>query len=277
MPDAQSAIGVFDSGLGGLTAVRALQKILPHEDIIYFGDTGRVPYGTRSTQTIIRYAKQDLAFLLSQNVKFILAACGTVSSTLPESVIQALPVGFAGVIACTAKAAVRATQNQRIGIIGTTATIASNSYTKAIHALLPCANITSLACPLFVPLVENGYTRRDHAVTRLVAEEYLLPFQQAKVDTLILGCTHYPLLSPVLQDILGPQVTLIDAGYEAAVHTKELLHQAQLLRTQQQASYHFFVSDNTAHFASLAQPFLGTNVHHIVKQIDIEQYNTNTF
>ena len=170
---AQNAIGVFDSGLGGLTAVRELRRILPGEDIVYFGDTGRVPYGTRGRDIIVEYAKQDIAFLLSKGVKAVIAACGTVSSTLPAEVAASLPVPYMGVVESAARAAVLATKTGRIGVIGTPATVASGSYPAAIRRLMPGAAITATACPLFVPLVENGYFGVQNPVTRLVAQDYL--------------------------------------------------------------------------------------------------------
>ena len=200
---AQNAIGVFDSGLGGLTAVRELRRILPGEDIVYFGDTGRVPYGTRGRDIIVEYAKQDIAFLLSKGVKAVIAACGTVSSTLPAEVAASLPVPYMGVVESAARAAVLATKTGRIGVIGTPATVASGSYPAAIRRLMPGAAITATACPLFVPLVENGYFGVQNPVTRLVAQDYLKDVKSAGVDTLILGCTHYPLIAPVLADLMA--------------------------------------------------------------------------
>ena len=186
-PGRGAPIGVFDSGLGGLTAVRELRRILPGEDIVYFGDTGRVPYGTRGVDVIVRYAKQDIAFLLEQNVQYVMAACGTVSSTLPEAYTRTLPVPYTGVVQSAAAAAVRATRTGLIGVIGTPATVKSGSYNAAIAALMPGARIVATACPLFVPLVENGYFGADNAVTRLVARDYLKDIRAAGVDTLICG------------------------------------------------------------------------------------------
>ena len=191
-------IGVFDSGLGGLTGVKELRKRLPHENIVYFGDTGRVPYGSRSPETILQYARQDIAFLLSQNVKCIMAACGTVSSTYPAAEAALLPVPYLGVVDAAAREAAFSTRNRRIGVIGTAATIRSRSYETLLRKLVPGVEITARPCPLFVPLVEAGYV--DHSaedkqeVTRLVIAQYLTEVRDAGVDTLILGCTHYPLI-----------------------------------------------------------------------------------
>ena len=200
-------IGVFDSGLGGLTGVRELRKRLPHEEIIYFGDTGRVPYGSRSPETILQYARQDVAFLLSKNVKCIMAACGTVSSTYPAAEAAKLPVPYLGVVDAAAREAAFATRNRRIGVIGTAATIRSRSYEKLLRQLVPGVEITAQACPLFVPLVEAGYV--DHSeesrqqVTKLVIAQYLTEVREAGVDTLILGCTHYPLLKTMIGEFMG--------------------------------------------------------------------------
>lgn len=270
MAEQSAPIGVFDSGLGGLTAVRELRRILPGEDIVYFGDTGRVPYGTRGTDVIVRYAKQDAAFLLSQHVKYIIAACGTVSSTLPASYTDALPVPYMGVIGAAAAAAVRATKTGRIGVIGTEATVRSGSYTAAIAVRMPGARVTVQACPLFVPLVENGYFAPDNQVTRLVAQDYLRPIQSADVDTLILGCTHYPLIAPIIADLMGPAVTLIDPGRETALAAREKLSGAGLLRPGTQGAARYYVSDTTESFARLARQFLGEYAGGPVEHISVD-------
>lgn len=274
MPErAQRPIGVFDSGLGGLTAVRELRRLLPHEHIVYFGDTGRVPYGTRGTDTIIQYAKQDIAFLLEQGVKYLIAACGTVSSTLPEADTATLPVPYMGVVQSAAQAAVRATKTGRIGVIGTPATVNSGSYAAAITALLPQAHITSTGCPLFVPLVENGYFAPDNVVTRLVAQDYLKDVCAAEVDTLILGCTHYPLIAPILSSLMGEGVTLIDPGLETAHSAKAALAAAGLLRTDgTPGTAKYFVSDSTESFTRLSGWFLGEYAGGSVTRISVDGY-----
>lgn len=274
MADARrdAPIGVFDSGLGGLTAVRELRRILPGEDLVYFGDTGRVPYGTRGTDVIVRYAKQDVAFLLSQNVKFIMAACGTVSSTLPDAYTAALPVPYLGVVRAAAAAAVRATKTGRIGVLGTQATVRSGSYAAAVLSLLPAARITASACPLFVPLVENGYFGADNPVARLVAQDYLRDVRAAGVDTLILGCTHYPLLMPVIAALMGPDVTLIDPGRETALEARRLLGAAGLLREGESGTARYYVSDTTESFARLSRQFLGEYAGGPVERISVDGY-----
>ena len=269
---AQNAIGVFDSGLGGLTAVRELRRILPGEDIVYFGDTGRVPYGTRGRDIIVEYAKQDIAFLLSKVVKAVIAACGTVSSTLPAEVAASLPVPYMGVVESAARAAVLATKTGRIGVIGTPATVASGSYPAAIRRLMPGAAITATACPLFVPLVENGYFGVQNPVTRLVAQYYLKDVKSAGVDTLILGCTHYPLIAPVLADLMGPGVTLVDVGRAAAQSARHMLERTGLLRAPRQGKVEYYVSDSTEQFDRLAHIFLGEYAGGSVQRIDIDAY-----
>ena len=258
-PGRGAPIGVFDSGLGGLTAVRELRRILPGEDIVYFGDTGRVPYGTRGVDVIVRYAKQDIAFLLEQNVKYVMAACGTVSSTL--SVVQS-----------AAAAAVRATRTGLIGVIGTPATVKSGSYNAAIAALMPGARIVATACPLFVPLVENGYFGADNAVTRLVARDYLKDIRAAGVDTLILGCTHYPLIAPIIADLMGPEVALIDPGRETALAARDALASAGLLREGRAGTARYYVSDTTESFAQLSDWFLGEYAGGPVTRISVDGY-----
>lgn len=271
-PGRGAPIGVFDSGLGGLTAVRELRRILPGEDIVYFGDTGRVPYGTRGVDVIVRYAKQDIAFLLEQNVKYVMAACGTVSSTLPEAYTRTLPVPYTGVVQSAAVAAVRATRTGLIGVIGTPATVKSGSYNAAIAALMPGARIVATACPLFVPLVENGYFGADNAVTRLVARDYLKDIRAAGVDTLILGCTHYPLIAPIIADLMGPEVALIDPGRETALAARDALASAGLLREGRAGTARYYVSDTTESFAQLSDWFLGEYAGGPVTRISVDGY-----
>lgn len=275
MPGRGAPIGVFDSGLGGLTAVRELRRLLPGEDIVYFGDTGRVPYGTRGADIIIRYAKQDIAFLLEQNVKYIVAACGTVSSTLPSAYTDALPVPYTGVVQSAARAAARATKTGRVGVIGTPATIQSGSYHTALSALLPAARITATACPLFVPLVENGYFDAGNVVTRLVARDYLREIKAAGVDTLILGCTHYPLIRSTVGRIMGEEVSLVNPAYETARALKRLLKEKGLESEQKPGLgtelYRFFVSDAADKFQRFANSILSYGILS-AKVIHIEEF-----
>lgn len=269
-------IGVFDSGLGGLTGVRELRRCLPHEEIVYFGDTGRVPYGGRSPETILQYARQDIAFLLSKNVKCIMAACGTVSSIYPELEAAALPVPYLGVIDAAAREAAFATRNRRIGVIGTAATIRSRSYEKRLRQLVPGVEITARACPLFVPLVEAGYV--DHSepekqqVTRLVIAQYLREIREAGVDTLILGCTHYPLIKTMVGEFMGEGVTLIDPAKTAAHHLERMLAERGLRADREVGQAHFYVSDVPDSFVQTADLFLGEYRGGEVEQIAIEKY-----
>lgn len=272
-PGRGAPIGVFDSGLGGLTAVRELRRILPGEDIVYFGDTGRVPYGTRGVDVIVRYAKQDIAFLLEQNVKYVMAACGTVSSTLPEAYTRTLPVPYTGVVQSAAAAAVRATRTGLIGVIGTPATVKSGSYNAAIAALMPGARIVATACPLFVPLVENGRYERGDVVIETVAREYLEPIRGSGIDTLILGCTHYPLLMDLIGEIMGPEVTLIDTGEEAAWELKRTLKAKNLLSDcAQEGTTTLYASDQPEDFGSMAKHFLQEELTSPVLQVNIDRY-----
>lgn len=266
-------IGVFDSGLGGLTTVKELRRILPGEDIIYFGDTGRVPYGTRGADTITAYAKQDIAFLLSKDVKTILAACGTVSSTFPGPEAARLPVSYAGVVAATARTAAGATGNKRVGIIATEATISSGSYQQSLAGFDPAIQSVACSCPLFVPLVENGHFAPDDAMAHLAAEEYLGPLKEAGVDTVILGCTHYPLLAGVLERQFGPGVTLIDSGREAALDLRDWLAADGLLNGRAEGGrVDYYVSDDPARFDKLARLFLGTGDVESAGRVNIESY-----
>lgn len=269
----QRAIGVFDSGLGGITAVRQLKRILPQENIIYFGDTSRVPYGTRSKETIQKYAKQDIRFLLSHDVKMVVAACGTVSANISEETIAELEVPFTGVLFPAAKAACEATENDRIGVIATPASIKSGAYEKAIKEILPQVTVIDQACPLFVPLIENGYIERDDPVTKPVAEEYLAPLLEAKADTIILGCTHYPIIKTMIGDIVGGKIRLIDSGKEVARYVKEFLTEQDMLAERSApGECRFYVSDDVEGFSSTAGIFLQDDIADHVEQIDINQY-----
>lgn len=254
------AIGVFDSGMGGLTAVQELNRLMPNENIIYFGDTARIPYGSRSRETILRYAKEDIAFLRQHRIKMIIAACGTVSSIVGENPpVTDMP--FTGVIFPAIEAACQATKCKRVGIIGTPATVKSGSYLRAIAARYPDVMIIQQACPLFVHLVENGYTDFNNPVTRLVAEEYLAPIRESKADVLIMGCTHYPVIADLIGDIMGPDVTLISAGAEAAKYAKKCLTEQDLLcdRTEKGKNT-YYVSDSTEMFEENARYFLREEV-----------------
>ena len=268
-PSDRRAIGVFDSGLGGLTTVRQLLRRLPHEHIVYFGDTGRVPYGTRGEEVIRRYAAQDCAFLMQHDVKIIIAACGTVSSVAPQ-VLSALPLPTISVVAPASRVAASVTKNGIIGVLGTAATVKSGSYAKAVKAAKPDSKIHAIACPMFVPLVENGWNGVKDEVAKLAVERYLQPLKDAGADTVILGCTHFPLLAPVIQNFLGDDVILVDAGEEAARVCQVLLAENGMLNRENEGDgdVNFYVSDQPSGFSSLAERFLGVPVKKNVHVID---------
>ncbi len=256
MTDRNSAIGVFDSGIGGLTAVKELARLLPNENIVYLGDTARVPYGSKSRETIYKYASQDVKFLKSHNVKMYIAACGTVSSVLADDndFCDGL---YTGVITPTVQAACKATKNKKIGVIGTSATIRSKSYERLIKERLPECEVYSKACPMFVPLVENGYIERDCAPAVQIAREYLLPLKEAGVDTLILGCTHYPLLTDIISDIMGEGVSLISSGGEAGKFAMQVLKEKDLLSDRtEKGKIELYCTDSAELFEENAQHFL---------------------
>ena len=265
------AIGVFDSGLGGLTAVKQLMNVLPNEDIVYFGDTGRVPYGTRSPQTILKYVMQDINFLKTFNIKMIVVACGTASTVALPVISDKIDIPITGVVDEAAQCAINATKNNKIGVIATSATINSGAFKNKIETLSQTVSTFSVACPLFVPLVENGHFNTQ--VARLVAMEYLKPMLEKKVDTLILGCTHYPLLWGVISEIMGDDVTLIDVGEAAAKRVKRYLEEKDMLASKKQrGSYSYFVSDSVDNFAHLGSLFLQQQIGEMVNKIDIEKY-----
>lgn len=268
----QNAIGIFDSGLGGLTAVREMLQILPDEKIIYFGDTGRVPYGSKSNDTITKYALQDARFLKKMGVKMIVAACGTVSSVAPD-LTEELGLPYTGVVYPTCFTAVRTTKTGRIGVIGTAATIASHSYKNRIQAKHPEFAVIEQACPLYVPLVENGMTDPDDEIVRLVVSRYMKVMKENEVDTIILGCTHYPLLTEAIRREMGDSVSLIDSGKETALYTKKILQENGLLADASgDKEPQFFVSDTPADFEKYAGIFLRRNIENRVQQINIEEY-----
>lgn len=268
----QAPIGVFDSGVGGLTVAKELFKRLPTEQVVYFGDVGRYPYGGRSSEIITAFARQDVAFLLEQNVKYIICACNTVSAVALDDLTKHSKVGIIGVIEPGARAAVERTKNGRIGVIGTRATVNSNAYAKDIHRINPELKVFSLACPLLVPLAEEGYIEKD--ATYLIARDYLKTMQEVDIDTLVLGCTHYPLLKTVIQDVMGDKVTLIDSGEETAKEAQEELGRLNLLRDGRAVpddEHHFFVSDVPEKFSQVATRFLGRIVANITR-VDISRY-----
>ena len=266
MSSAASPIGIFDSGIGGLTVVREVMRQLPDERIIYFGDTARVPYGPKSPDTVRRYSREISEFLTAQDVKAIVVACNTATAHALPMLQSELDLPVIGVVEPGARAAIAASRRHELGVIGTAGTIGSGAYERAIRQIAPNADIIARACPLFVPLIEEGWLDRD--ATRLVAREYLAPLQGAGVDTLVLGCTHYPLLKPLLSEILGPDVVLIDSAEETAAETARVLG-ARGLRAQARGGAHltragllhrFIASDAPDHFLWMGQRFLGSAI-----------------
>jgi glutamate racemase len=257
-------IGVFDSGIGGLTVVRELFQQLPDEEIVYFGDTARVPYGTKSEETIQKFALQDAQFLVEQRVKLIVVACNTVSSNSLGLLRQRIDLPIEGVIEPGARAAVRATTNGRVGVIGTDSTISSRAYEKAIKVQDNRIQIFARSCPLFVPLAEEGWI--DDAVTAQVAERYLFPLKSCRIDTLVLGCTHYPLLREMIQGAMGGEVTLIDSARATAASVKDILQREHLFRPLSSSpQHHFFVTDMPRRFLEIGERFLQSPLADVVR------------
>ena len=251
-------IGVFDSGLGGLTVAKEIIKVLPNEDIIYFGDTGRVPYGTKGPSTIKRYAKEDEKFLLLKNVKIIVAACGTVSSVASDTA-KDLPVPFVEVISHSVKEAVAKTKSGKIGILATAATIKSGAHKRLILESIPDAEVTEVSGSLLVQLVEEGFTDKSDALTIEAVKKYLAPFIKAEVDTVILGCTHFPLLADAITSVLGEDVALINMGTATAAAVKDILTKKDMLNAAG-GEHTFFVSDKGAEFQKTASILLGEKI-----------------
>jgi len=264
-------IGVFDSGLGGLTVVKRLAELLPGEDIIYLGDTGRVPYGPRSRDTIIKYAYQDAAFLTGFDIKAMVIACNTVCSVAFNDLEAKFDIPIYEVVGAPVKTAAESTLNKQIGVIGTAATIRSGAYEKALKRIDPDLSVYSVACPLFVPLVEEGWTDVIDEAALAVAERYLEDISDADVDTLILGCTHYPLLRDVISKIMGPNVKLVDSGSQTAKFVAENLDERNMLSdSESNGIIKYFVTDSINDFTNLASRFLGSDVQGMVKQINLE-------
>ena len=256
MIDRESPIGIFDSGVGGLTVFRALEQRLPNESLIYLGDTARIPYGTRSPQTVIRYALEDAAFIQSKEVKAIVIACNTASACAADALRQQCTVPVRSVIGPGARRAVEMTRNRRIGIIATEGTIESGAYEKTILSIGTDVEIHSRGCPLFVPLAEEGWA--NHPVTRQVAEEYLDELRDRCIDTLVLGCTHYPILRGMIQDVMGENVLLIDSGEALAEEVAIMLEENQMTREDPEPrTEQFYVTDSARRFRRVAEMFLG--------------------
>ena len=260
-------IGVFDSGIGGLTVLREVFRVLRRESTVYLGDTARVPYGIRSAETVTRYAFQNTAFLVEKGVKLLVMACNTASAVSLEAVQEGFPIPVIGVIGPGARGAVRATRNGKIGIIGTEATINSSAYVKAIKRIDDAIDVSGLPCPLFVPLVEEGLT--DDEIASLVAERYLRHMKDRGIDTLVLGCTHYPLLKDVIAKVMGDAVTLIDSAVETVREIQEMLElRGMTCEAPGEPSRMFYVTDAPERFKRVGERFLGEEIGDIIK-IDI--------
>jgi glutamate racemase len=264
-------IGVFDSGIGGLTTVKKLIEYLPGEDIIYLGDTGRVPYGSKSKETIVKYAFQDARFLTSHKIKAMVIACNSASSSAFDDLNRSFDIPVYEVISAAVRVAAQSTKNGKIGVIGTKATINSGAYLAALKEVAPETQVFSKACPLFVPLVEDGFVERNDIAALSVADRYLSEMREACVDTLILGCTHYPLLSEVILKVMGDGVTLIDSGAETARHVAcDLDKRGMLSDNKSEGVIKYFVTDSVESFVEPASRFLKSNICGLVEQIDLD-------
>lgn len=257
-------IGVFDSGIGGLTVVKEVIKLLPYENIIYFGDTARVPYGIKSKETIIKFSLENTLLLLQRDVKMIVVACNTSSSLALPVIRRHFKIPILGVIMPGAKEAVYATKNKRIGVIGTRATINSGAYEEEIKRLDSAVKVFSQSCPMFVPIVEEGWA--NDAITKKIIEKYMQPMKSRGIDTLILGCTHYPLLKSKIQQVMGNGVTLIDSAQQVALEVKQVLSQEGLLNKERVRPFReYLVSDEVAIFKNVAKRFLGCELKEVKK------------
>jgi len=263
----ERAIGVFDSGVGGLTVLKEIVRQLPGEELIYLGDTARVPYGTKSPRTVLRYALESAAFLVKQRVKLLVVACNTASSVALPALEERFNLPVVGVIEPGARKAVAVTRNRKVGVVGTEGTVKSGAYARAIHDLDPDIEVFSVPCPLFVPLAEEGWA--DHAVARLVAAEYLTPLIARGIDTLVLGCTHYPLLKSTLRQILGEKVALVDSAEETAFSVAKRLRERDLARPVPPRDPRFFVTDVPTRFERVGGAFWGAALP-CVEQIELD-------
>ena len=265
----QSPIGIFDSGIGGLTVVKRLATTLPNENIIYFGDTARVPYGSKSNSTVIEYSIQNTKLLLGKNVKSVIVACNTASSIAIPELRKQFNIPIIGMIEPGAKMALQKTKNKKIGVIGTRATIGNLAYSSEIKKIDESISVIEKPCPLFVPLAEEGWT--DHNATHKIAEEYLKELRDEGIDTLVLGCTHYPILSKIIQAVIGQNVSLIDSGVASSELIKEELQKLNLLTDSIEAGWQeFYVSDIQVKFKEVAELFLGKEIEHVHK-VDLEE------
>jgi len=260
----RKSIGVFDSGVGGLTVLKEILKALPHEGIVYLGDTARVPYGIRSREMVTRYSFDNTDFLLTKGIKLLTIACNTASSVSLEAIRKRLPIPVIGVVGPGAKAAVSVTRNGRIGVIGTEATIRSSAYMEKIKEIDGSVEVFGLPCPLFVSLAEEGFTDDDIAL--MVARRYLEDLRGRGIDTLVLGCTHYPLLKGVISKVMGASVTLIDSAVETANEVKETLKSLEIQNVSEEEPLRvYYVTDSPERFVRIGERFLGQRIMHIEK------------
>lgn len=263
-----SPIGVFDSGIGGLTVLKEILGQMPRESTLYLGDTARVPYGTRSPETVTRYSFENTRFLVGKGIKLLVVACNTVSSISLEAIREKVTMPVVGVLEPGANAAVAATRNRRVGVIGTAATIRSNAYARAIRKVDASVEVFGLPCPLFVPLVEEGWT--GGPIVRLIAERYLEELMRKEIDTLVLGCTHYPLLKAVLSEVMGSGVSLIDSAIETAREIRRILESEGLGRQEAGSpSREFYVTDSPGKFLEVGERFLGRKIS-FIREIELE-------
>jgi len=262
-------IGVFDSGIGGLTVLKEIMELLPGEDVVYFGDTARIPYGTRSKETVIKYAFQCIRFLLSKDIKAIVVACNTASALTLEEAQANFDIPIIGVIEPGANAAISSTKNNKVGVIGTTGTVNSEAYQRRIRRLLPSSEVIGVSCPLFVPIVEEGWEDTD--VAFLTAEKYLQELKEHHIDTLVMGCTHYPILRYTIGKVMGEDVNLINPAYETAKATTILLKEKGLKTDKiDGGKYEFYVSDDPEKFRRIGGNILRKEIS-IIEQVNIEQ------
>lgn len=266
------SIGMFDSGIGGLTVLKEVRKLLPHEHILYLGDTARVPYGNKSPETITRYALESAIFLLTKGIKILVIACNTSSALALNILKKKLPIPVLGVIDPGARVAVRLTKNKKIGIIGTKATIRSMAYEKAMKKINPDVEVLSRACPLFVPIAEEGLENDKIAV--LTAEKYLHEFKKSSIDALVMGCTHYPVLEKVINTTMGRNVTIVNTGRETAIEIKALLEKKKITNSRGKGGSEYFVTDSPESFREVGSRFLGEDITKItfLKSLDYKDF-----
>ena len=256
-------LGVFDSGIGGLTVVNQIMKVLPRENIVYFGDTARVPYGAKAEKVIIGYAIQIANFLVSKDIKMLVVACNTVTAVALDVLKAKFDIPVIGVIEPGAKAAVNNTTIKKVGVIGTITTVKSNAYSKEIKKINSSISVISKACPLFVPLVEEGWL--DHQVTKIIATEYLTPLVKKGIDLIVLGCTHYPIIRTIIQSVIGNKIKIIDSAESTALEIRNVLEEKKILNSlkNQSPNYQFYVSDFPHKFDEIGTRFLGKKLENV--------------